>query len=511
MLFYGLFLGSILGGAIALLCFRAASGSRDFVQELEQRRAELDFAHRERVLEHERKFHASERRRSEEPIDERRQRLQRRRAQLVLAEARMEARGDAYDRAKAGVVDRSRALRHQQQERIRRLEIRADASAEACRREWCAVVVARAKKRLEARLSADAEKLHMELQGRARNSLSYAVNRYDGVSHLERVSSVFGFDENLAPVYCADGSAAAALFQEATGCEILPQPDGSSVSIRSDDPLARELACRVLRVVIKRDIDSLPALRALIDETRMNLDAEVKNAGAKAVNELKLKSVAPEIQNLLGRLKFRLSFSQNQWKHSIEVAHLAGLLARELGLPMVPARRAGLMHDMGKALSHERDEGHAVVGAEYAERGGETEEVRHAIGAHHYDETPSTALAFLIIAADAMSGARPGARRETSTQYAQRVRKIEAIARRERSVARVDVVQGGREVRVTVAGEETGLDENEKMFGTTPALPDDEIQPTATRIAAAIADELNFAGQIRVTVIRESRAASVAR
>ncbi|MEO1173385.1 MAG: HDIG domain-containing metalloprotein, partial [Myxococcota bacterium] len=384
------------------------------------------------------------------------------------------------------------------------LERAADVRAVDCQAEWRRETVEAVKRGLDAAASTESERLGAEAKGRARTLLGRVINRYDGVSHLERISNSFTLNERLP-------DAVAEAFPELTGCTVETQSNPCSVVLRSDDPLSRELGRRVLRQLNNHRTEDGDAFRTLVRETRSSLEGEVRNAGAKAVRALGLTDVGAEIQDLLGRLKFRLSFSQNQWKHSIEVAHLAGILARELDLDQTPARRAGLMHDMGKALTHEREEAHAIVGAEIAARNGESEEVRHAIGAHHYDEAPSSALAFLIIAADAMSGARPGARRDTTSQYAQRVRDIEKIARREPGVARVDVMKGGREVWVTVAGDESSLDEQARSVRASVPLPDEEVQPTARRIACAISDELVFAGQIRVTVIRESRAVSVVR
>ena len=198
---------------------------------------------------------------------------------------------------------------------------------------------------------------------------------------------------------------------------------------------------------------------------------------------------------LVGRLNYRTSFTQNQWKHAVEAAFLCGMMADELGLDVKLARRAALMHDIGKALTHELDGSHAVIGADYARRLGETEIVANAIGAHHTDEPFSSPYAYLVAAADAMSGARPGARRQMDDNYVGRIEDLERITRGFRGVVQAYAVQGGREVRVHVADDK---------------IDDLGAVNLSTEIARRITDEMTFPGQIRVTVIREVTAVEIA-
>jgi len=212
----------------------------------------------------------------------------------------------------------------------------------------------------------------------------------------------------------------------------------------------------------------------------------------------------------VGRLKFRLSYSQNQLKHAIEVGYLAGMIAQELGLNVLQARRGGLLHDIGKAMTHDHEGSHAVLGAEVARRCGEEEIIANAIGSHHNDEPMETPIAHIVTAADAISGARPGARRETVTLYLDRINSIQKIASRSKAVERVDVMHAGREVRVVIAGQDRGDIEDTDQRSTID-FDDEQLHPLAEEIARELEEEVIFPGQIRVTVIRESRSVSIAK
>jgi ribonuclease Y len=226
-----------------------------------------------------------------------------------------------------------------------------------------------------------------------------------------------------------------------------------------------------------------------------DLEREIVERGQRAFALLKVERAHPEIVKLVGRLNFRTSYSQNQWEHSVEAGFLGGMIAAELGLDVKIARRAALMHDIGKALTHELDGSHAVIGADYARRLGETEIVANAIGAHHTDEPFGSAYAHLVAAADAMSGGRPGSRRQSEDNHMAKLAEIERIARSFRGVGEAFAVQGGREVRVYVEEDRVN---------------DAVASKLATDIAGVISHEMTFPGQIKVTVIREFNAVEIA-
>ncbi|MEO0812651.1 MAG: HDIG domain-containing metalloprotein, partial [Myxococcota bacterium] len=499
--------GLLFGAALTLWLWRRAlarerhrlSGERDTANPLiENLRASV--AERRDELEagrtREQRAQNAHLNRMRERLEERRAEHGARHTQQELDDARLEARGNRYTEAKARTGTLRARIAELEEQKRERLEGLAEQTATTTRTELSDAWVQAAMSEREARDRDDWSRLEEEASARASALLARAIRRYDGESHLERISNSFSVPPKLADALGEangqedagqDVPESARMFREQTGCFLELHADRKTLVVRGDDPLGRERARRLMKLLLKHERADPAFVEELASKVSRTLDREVANAGSRAVKKLGLSDVAPEVVGLLGRLKFRLSFSQNQWKHSIEVAYLTGLLAAELRLAITPARRAGLMHDMGKALTHEREGAHAVIGAEIAERCGESEAVRHAIGAHHYDETPTSALAFLLIAADAMSGARPGARRESTSHFNDRVRDIERIARRENGVLRVDVMHGGREVRVWVAGDESGaLQPHELEFQGIPAFPDREIHPLAKTIARNI-------------------------
>ena len=268
------------------------------------------------------------------------------------------------------------------------------------------------------------------------------------------------------------------------------------VVISAFDPVRREIG----RITLENLIADGRIHPARIEETFNKATdlvmRQVQEAGDQAAFDAGIHDLHPELIKTLGRLKFRTSYGQNVLKHSLEVAYLAGVMASELGIDPLPAKRAGLLHDLGKAIDKETEGSHAVIGAELARRFGENAEIVHAIEAHHQDVDPSTVLAVLIQAADAISAARPGARRETIESYIKRLEKLEAIANAHKGVEKTYAMQAGREVRVMVEPEQ---------------ISDSESVVLAHDIAKQIEDEMEYPGQIKVLVIREIRSVDYAK
>jgi ribonuclease Y len=285
-------------------------------------------------------------------------------------------------------------------------------------------------------------------------------------------------------------------FEQMTGTNLIIDDTPETVTVSCFDPVRREIG----RVTMENLIADGRIHPGRIEETyekavRM-VNERVQKAGEQAAFDTGIHDLHPEIVNTLGRLLYRTSYGQNVLNHSLEVAYLAGVMASELGLDPVPAKRAGLLHDIGKAIDHEVDGSHAVIGADLAKRFGEAEDIVHAIEAHHEDVEPNSVLDILVQAADAVSAARPGARKESLESYIKRLEKLEEIANSHAGVERTYAIQAGREVRVMV--EPTVVNE-------------DAVVVLAHDIATQIESEMQYPGQVKVVVIRESRAVDYAK
>ena len=238
------------------------------------------------------------------------------------------------------------------------------------------------------------------------------------------------------------------------------------------------------------------SIERLVSKSKKQLFKKIRTDGNRLAKELDLKGLHPEIRNMMGALRYRYSFSQNQHFHCAEVGWLCGLLSSEIQLDVRRGRRAGMLHDLGKAMDHSIDGGHAVIGADFIDKHGEKEDVVHAVRAHHYDETPSSDLAYLVIAADAISGARPGARRSTAESYMHKMHELERIGSSMPGVLQTFILSAGREVRVMV-------DANK--------IDDQQSMELSQELAKKIEEDMVYPGTIRVTVVRETLAVEYAK
>jgi ribonuclease Y len=278
--------------------------------------------------------------------------------------------------------------------------------------------------------------------------------------------------------------------QEVCGCDIIVENEMEMVGVAGFDPVRRELTRRVLERLLKEKKNINPDfIRKIAENQKKELFRQIKADGDNIAKELRQQDLHPEIKQMMGSLRYRYSFTQNQYFHCGEVGWLAGLLAAELKLNIKQARRAGLLHDIGKSMDHATDGGHAVIGADFIQARNESPEVVHAVRAHHYDETPASDHAFLVIAADAISGGRPGARRSTIESYNQKISELQDIARSFEGVTDCYILSGGRECRVLVNGRR---------------VDDTRAVDLSRRIAAKIEEECNYPGQIKVVVVRET-------
>ena len=281
-----------------------------------------------------------------------------------------------------------------------------------------------------------------------------------------------------------------------TGVEFIIDDTPEAITISSFDPVRREVARQTLERLIQDGRIHPSKIEEMYEKSKREVDATIKAEGEKAVLDANIGSIHPELVKLLGKLKYRTSYGQSVLKHSLEVAYIAGLMAAEIGADEKLARRAGLLHDIGKALDHEMEGSHIALGVEYARKYKESEAVVHAIQAHHGDVECKTVVACLVQAADAVSASRPGARRENVENYIKRLQQLEEISDSFEGVEKSYALQAGREVRIMVK----------------PDIITDERMPYIAReIVKRIEAEMEYPGQIKVNIIRESRASDIAK
>lgn len=346
-----------------------------------------------------------------------------------------------------------------------------------------------------------AEEEHKEFaEAKAKRILGLCIDRFTKEMSTERnIASTYFPEERVRAHFCHALKDNVAAVEEVTGCDIYidenPDPERMlNIQVIGYDPVRRELTRRLFEKLFK-DIEKqnkpLPAEH--IRKTGENLKAEllrqIKKDGDLQAKELAMQNIHPEIRQVMGSLRYRYSYTQNQYFHCAEVGWFASLLAAEIRADIKKSKRAGLLHDLGKALDHQFDGSHAVIGADFIEARGEDPEVVHAVRAHHYDVQPEADMDFLVIAADAISGGRPGARRSTMETYTQKVTGLQEISKRFQGVTDVFVLNGGRECRVLV---------NSRQVDDLGALQ------IAEKIAKTIEEEMQYPGQIKVVVVRET-------
>lgn len=284
--------------------------------------------------------------------------------------------------------------------------------------------------------------------------------------------------------------------EAATGIDLIIDDTPEAVIISGFNPVRREVARLSLEKLIADGRIHPSRIEEVVKKAEQEVEEKIREAGEQATFDVGVHGIHPEIIKLIGRLRYRTSYGQNVLQHSLEVAFLCGIMASELGINVKEAKRAGLLHDIGKAVDHEVEGSHAVIGANLARKHGETAQMVHAIGAHHEDEKPETILAVLVQAADALSGARPGARREMLETYVKRLGDLERIGTSFPGCTSCFAIQAGREIRVLVSSDK---------------VSDAQSHVLAKDIARKVEDEMTYPGQIKVNVIRETRAVDYAK
>jgi ribonucrease Y len=509
LLVIGILIGVAAGAALGAVALRAWQASRASAA-VHQREAILAEAQRE-----------AESLRREAEIDAREQRIrlraeieeevQERRAQIVKIEERLlgreedlENRATALSRREQGIADREEHLKQLQDEakqakasEVAELERISNMTVSEAKQHLLERSEDLVRHELARRVRQLEEEARSESKRRARNLVADALQRVAASHAAETTVSLVELptDDMKGRIIGREGRNIRAL-EHLTGVDFIIDDTPQAVVLSSFDPLRREVAKLTLGKLIEDGRIHPARIEEMYYQSKAELEDAVRQAGEQAVFEANCGEFHEELVKTLGRLRFRTSYGQNVLKHTLEVVHLAAIMATELGAGVKTTKRAALLHDIGKAMTHEVEGSHALISTQLAKRFGESQAVVHAIEAHHYEVQPQTVEAVLLISADAISASRPGARGESLENYIRRLEALEEIAAQKKGVEKVYALQAGREIRVIV--KPTEVDDN------AAALLSHEI-------AREIEDQLEYPGQVKVTVIRESRAIEFAK
>jgi ribonuclease Y len=439
----------------------------------------------------------------ERDLGERRAELVKMEERVLTKEEQLQGRLDELARRDQSVADRETHARQMQEElkalrdrELSELERIAGLTAQQARDSLLSKVEDEARHDMARLVRQVEEEAKVEADRRSRNVLSIAIQRTASSHTAETTVSVVQLpsDDLKGRIIGREGRNIRAL-ENLTGVDVIIDDTPGAVVLSAFDGVRRATAKLTLEKLISDGRIHPSRIEEMYYQSKSEIEEEIVRHGEQACFEANVHALHPELVKMLGRLHYRTSYGQNVLKHSIECAHLAAIMAAELGASQKTARRAALLHDLGKAVTHEIEGPHAVISAEMARKYRESPSVSHAIEAHHYDVEPQTVEAVLVIAADSVSASRPGGRGEALEQYIKRLEGLEQIATSKRGVERCYAMQAGREIRVMVKPEE---------------VDDDTAVLLSHEIAREIEAQLEYPGQIKVTVIRESRAVDVA-
>jgi ribonucrease Y len=435
--------------------------------------------------------------RQEEALAQQEKQVARGQSEAARQEAELEKRSRSIEgREKAAESMASRAEQAQSEAR-RRLEEIAGLTAEQARQRLADEMVNDARAQVAAEIRQVEEAAEQEAAAKSKQIIATAVQRYASEFVAERTVAVVPLpsDDMKGRLIGREGRNVRAL-EAVAGIDLIIDDTSEAITISCFNPVRREIGRIAISKLVADGRIHPTRIEEVVADAEKQVEASCLEAGEQAVFDLGLHKVHPELVRTLGRLKLRSSYAQNLLQHSVEVGFLAGLMAAELGMNVKAARRAGLLHDIGKAVDHEHEGSHAEVGAQMARKHGESPRVCQAIASHHGEPRPMSVLDHLVDAANQLSSARPGARRELLASYVKRLEDLEKLAGSYTGVTRAYALQAGREVRVLV--------ENDK-------IDDNQARLLSKDIARRIENEATYAGQVRVVVVRETRASDYAR
>ena len=501
----GLIIGAVVGFIIRKVSAEKKIGSAeaeakklidDGKKQAETAKKEALLAAKEDIL--------RQRNEADREIKERRAEVVRNEHRLTQKEEMLDKKSDQLDKKseqlEKGIKDNEKVKEEIEKvlkQQLETLEKISGISIESAKEQLFEKVESETKYELAQRMIELEEQFKEEADAKARNIIALAIQRSAADQVVESTISVVNLpsEEMKGRIIGREGRNIQKL-ETLTGVELIIDDTPEAITLSGFDPVRREIARLALEKLIADGRIHPARIEEMVDKSAHEVEAAIKQAGERATFEVGVHGINSELVKLLGRLRYRQSYGQNVLQHSVEVAFLAGIMADELGVDSVTARRAGLLHDIGKAFPHDVEGSHVEIGVNAAKKYKESREIIHAIEAHHNDVEPQTITAILVQAADAISAARPGARREDLENYIKRLEKLEEIAMGFDGVEKAYAIQAGREIRVMVKPESVN-DENMKVI--------------AHEMAQKIKDEVKYPGQIKINVIRESRAVDYAK
>jgi len=434
-----------------------------------------------------------------------------RRSELQRQENRLSQKTEALERKLEGVEQRERNLANKEKDiasvrseldeirakQLKQLEMISGMSTAEAKKIFLDTIEAEMEEETTRRLREWEDNFRKEADKKAQDILSQAMQRCasEVVSETTVAAVPLPSDEMKGRLIGREGRNIRAL-EQATGVDLIVDDTPEAVTLSSFDPVRREIARLALTKLIQDGRIHPARIEEVVTKTKEEVEAAIQNAGEQAAYQVGVHGLRPELVKLLGRLKYRTSYGQNVLNHSVEVAHLAGMIAGELGVNVATAKKAGLLHDIGKAVDREVEGPHAAIGADLVKQWDKSPEVVQGVGEHHFETDSTSVWGFIVAAADAISSARPGARRESLEHYLKRLKELEDIANEFKGVEKSYAIQAGREIRILVKPEE---------------IDDLGAMRLARDIVKKIEEGLEYPGQIKVTVLRETRAVDYAK